>query len=199
MLDDKFEEDRERLIADYDQQLAAFEGNEEAQAEIRAKRADEEKKLEAENLKRQKALDAEARKAQRNAAIRDKAFAIFEIALIMGTNIEEARTVSVGVFTFGQMFYLFNCRSFDLSMRAVGYFSNLWVWIGSALMIAFHVMFTYLPPMNVLFHSHPMDAEGWIKCIAVGIVIFTMIGLEKKLRYRHKLKKRNQDYKFYSL
>lgn len=117
------------------------------------------------------------------------AFAIFEVALIMGTNIEEARTVSVGVFTFGQMFYLFNCRSFDSSMRAVGYFSNLWVWIGSALMIAFHVMFTYLPPMNVLFHSHPIDAVGWIKCIAVGLVIFTVIGLEKKLRNSYSPKK----------
>ncbi|MBN1688063.1 MAG: cation-transporting P-type ATPase [Candidatus Omnitrophica bacterium] len=111
------------------------------------------------------------------------AFGIYELALLMGANLQEARTVSVGVFTFGQMFYLFNCRSFDLSMRAVGYFSNPWVWIGSGLMILFHVLFTYLRPMNALFHSHPMGLAGWLKCIAVGLVVFSVVGIEKKIRY----------------
>ena len=105
----------------------------------------------------------------------------------MGANLEEARTVSVGVFTFGQLFYLFNCRSFDLPMKAIGYFSNPWIWIGVALMIGFHALFTYAPFMNVLFHSHPMDMIGWFKCLAVGLVIYGVIGLEKKIRHRRTL------------
>ena len=48
------------------------------------------------------------------------AFGLFEYGLQTGQSVEEARTVAVNVFVFGEMFYLFNCRSLTAPSWRVG-------------------------------------------------------------------------------
>ena len=67
-----------------------------------------------------------------------------------------------------EIFYLFNCRSLNDSLRSLGFFSNPWVLWGAAAMIAAQLLFTYAPFMNRLFHTAPIAAEAWLHILAVG-------------------------------
>ncbi len=109
------------------------------------------------------------------------AFGLFEWELSHGESLVTARTVAVNVFVFGEIFYLFNCRSLRYSMFHVGVFSNLWVIFGVCSMILLQLLFTYWPPMQRLFGTAAIGYDEWLLIIGVGIVIYVTVGLEKLL------------------
>ena len=112
-------------------------------------------------------------------------FGLFEWALFRGASEAEARTIAVNVFAVGQTFYLLNCRSLRYSMFRLGLFSNPWIWGGITAMMMAQLLFTYLPLMNQLFHTAPIDITEWMSILAVGLVIYLVIGAEKTLRQYH--------------
>jgi Ca2+-transporting ATPase len=114
-------------------------------------------------------------------------FGLFQWELAQGENLAKARTVAVNVFVFGELFYLFNCRSLEYSMFHVGAFSNRWVLGGVSTMTLLQLLFTYWPPMNQWFGSAPIGREEWWLILAVGIGIYAVIGLEKWLGRRFRL------------
>jgi magnesium-transporting ATPase (P-type) len=111
-------------------------------------------------------------------------FGLFEWALYHGASVAEARTIAVNVFAVGQSFYLLNCRSLRFSMFRLGLFSNPWIWAGIVAMIGAQLAFTYLPVMNWLFHTAPIGWMDWLHIVAVGLVIYLVIGVEKAWRLR---------------
>ncbi len=111
-------------------------------------------------------------------------FGLFEWALYQGASEAEARTIAVNVFAVGQSFYLLNCRSLRFSMFRLGLFSNPWIWGGIAAMTAAQLLFTYAPMMNHLFHTSPIDLMDWLHILVVGLVIYLVVGMEKKFRRR---------------
>jgi magnesium-transporting ATPase (P-type) len=112
------------------------------------------------------------------------AFGLFEWALSQGLSEDAARTIAVNVFVFGELFYLFNCRSLTRSMFAVGLFSNRWLLAGVAIMIVLQLAFTYVPLMNTIFHSAPIDPVWWLPILAVGLAIHLIVEGEKWLHRR---------------
>jgi magnesium-transporting ATPase (P-type) len=110
------------------------------------------------------------------------AFGLFEWALHHGASQEQARTVAVNVFAVGQSFYLLNCRSLRWSIFRIGVFSNPWVWAGIGAMALVQLAFTYLPVMNRLFHTEPIGAGYWLPILGIGLVIYLVMGLEKRWR-----------------
>jgi cation-transporting ATPase F len=112
------------------------------------------------------------------------AFGLFEWALLHGRSLEAARTVAVNMFVFGELFYLFNCRSLRYSMFTLGVFSNHWLVFGVTVMICLQVLFTYAPTMNHLFGTAPMDAIEWAWVLGGGLAIYLVVGTEKWLRCR---------------
>ncbi len=112
------------------------------------------------------------------------AFGLFEWELMQGARVAEARTVAVNVFVMVEMFYLFNCRSLTKSMFHIGVFSNLWVFGGVGVMVILQGLFTYLPAMNRMFHSVPIGLDAWVRILAVGLIAFFVVGLEKWIRLR---------------
>lgn len=112
------------------------------------------------------------------------AYVLFNWALSQGESIETARTLAVNMFVFGEIFYLFNCRSLRLSPFKLGFFSNSWLLIGASLMVALQLAFTYLPTMNTLFGSAPMSLNQWLAVLLGGLTVFTLIELEKYYRIR---------------
>ena len=112
------------------------------------------------------------------------AFGLFEWTLLHGKSLETARTVAVNMFVFGELFYLFNCRSLRYSMFTLGVFSNRWLVLGVAVMVLLQVMFTYAPAMNHLFGTAPMDMTEWAWVLTGGVVIYMVVGTEKWLRRR---------------
>jgi Ca2+-transporting ATPase len=112
------------------------------------------------------------------------AFGLFEWELSHGESEAAARTVAVNVFVFGEMFYLFNCRSLTMSMFEIGLFSNRWLLTGVGMMATLQIFFTYLPVMNRTFSSEPIGMTEWGLILGTGTLIYLAVGWEKWLRRR---------------
>jgi len=112
------------------------------------------------------------------------AFGLFEWTLLQGKDIATARTVAVNMFVFGELFYLFNCRSLRYSMFTLGVFSNRWLVLGVTGMTLLQLLFTYSPAMHRLFGTAPIGIAEWTWVLAGGLVIYAVVGGEKFLRYR---------------
>jgi len=112
------------------------------------------------------------------------AFGLFELGLWRGRSIETARTCAVNVFVFGELFYLFNCRSLRHSPFSLGFFSNRPLLLGAGLMIVLQLLFTYLPVMQAAFGSQGLDAVEWLLIVGGASVTYAVIELEKWLRRR---------------
>lgn len=111
-------------------------------------------------------------------------FLQFEIALLNGHSSEYARTIAVNVFVFGEMFFLFNCRSLTNSMLSVGLFSNRWALGGVVIMTILQLLFVYAPPMQAIFKTTSLDLHDWSYVLLSSLIIYFIIGVEKWLRKR---------------
>ena len=109
------------------------------------------------------------------------AFGLFEWELSHGEPLEAARCAAANVFVFGELIYLFNCRSLSYSMFHVGVFSNWWVIFGVVSMTLLQMLFTYWPPIQALFGTAPIGYDEWLLILGVGLVIYISVGLEKLL------------------
>ena len=107
------------------------------------------------------------------------AFGFFEWAQHLGLSDAAARTVAVNTIVVVEVGYLFACRSLRLSIVEVGLLRNPWTFAGAALMIVAQLAFTYLPVMNRLFHSAPIEAWWWGVMSAVGASVFVAAELKK--------------------
>jgi len=111
------------------------------------------------------------------------AFGLFNVELLLkGGDVELARTLAVNVFVFGEMFYLFNCRSITNSMWSLGVFSNKWLIAGVAMMTLLQLVYTYTPLFNRIFESRPMGISEWAMVIGNSTLIYIIVGFEKYLR-----------------
>jgi len=109
-------------------------------------------------------------------------FGLFLWEVRQGAEVAEARTVAVNMLVMGELFYLFNCRSLTRSMFALGVFSNPWAILGSLSMIGLQLLFTYSTVMNQLFHSAPISVDAWLRIVVIGLSVYVIIGLEKRVR-----------------
>ena len=107
------------------------------------------------------------------------AFGLFQWELMHGESLQAARTVAVNVFVFGQLMYLFNCRSLRYSMFYVGVFSNPKLLFGVVCMSVLQLLFTYWQPMQIAFDTAPIGVEEWLLISVVSLSIYSIIGLEK--------------------
>ena len=119
-------------------------------------------------------------------------YGLFRYERSLGASLEEARTVAVNVFVAGELFYMFNCRSFTRSMFSIGLFSNPWVIFGALAMIALQGLYTYTPFMNAIFQSAPIPAESWWRVVLVGLVVYIVVGVEKQITNRLRGTKRQE-------
>lgn len=107
---------------------------------------------------------------------------IFFGAQRMGDTVEEARTMVVNMLVIAEIFYLFNVRylhmrSFSFS-GARGTPAVLWA-VGTA--IVAQLAFTYAPPLQEIFHSHPLSIRDGLVLIAIGAAMFVVLEGEKAL------------------
>lgn len=111
-------------------------------------------------------------------------FGLFDWALRSGYSLEEARTVAVNVFVFGEIFYLFNCRSLTAPSWRVSLRTNHFVLGGVGLMLALQLLYTYLPAMNTLFGAAPISLTAWAWIIGAGFGVHVVVEIEKAIRRR---------------
>ena len=115
-------------------------------------------------------------------------FGLFEWQLRQGSSLAVARTCASNVFVFGELFYLFNCRSLKLSIFKIGLFSNRWLLWGVGIMVGLQLLFTYLPIMHIAFGTSSIGLQEWIPIIGASFMVYIIIEMEKWIRKRHKSK-----------
>ncbi len=111
-------------------------------------------------------------------------FGLFELAQETGQSLEEARTIAANVLVFGEMLYLFNCRSLTLPSWRVSLRTNHLLFGGVGLMLALQLMFTYMPGMNQLFGTAPISLDSWGWIIASAFAVHVVVEIEKAVRRR---------------
>ncbi|MEW6678790.1 MAG: cation-transporting P-type ATPase [Pseudomonadota bacterium] len=109
------------------------------------------------------------------------AFGLFQWKLAEGGSLDAARTMAVNVFVAAETFYLFNCRSMTQPVWRLPWMGNPWIWFGVASMALLQLGFTYLPEMQRVFHSTPMDGFDWLLIVSVGLTVALLVSLEKWL------------------
>jgi len=100
-----------------------------------------------------------------------------------GASEAAARTAVINVIVLVEIGYLFSCRSLKHSIFAIGLFTNWWAIAGSLTMLGAQLLFTYAPVMNKLFHTAPINAESWLRIVAVAATAFIAVELEKWIRF----------------
>jgi len=107
-------------------------------------------------------------------------FALYFWETMQGASIELSRTVVVNMLVMGQIVYLFNCRYLSASvMSRAGLFGNRLILISVGVLLILQLAFTYLPLMQQLFGTTELDASTWVRIIAVSLLLFLVIELEK--------------------
>ncbi|MEV4488491.1 HAD-IC family P-type ATPase [Micromonospora coxensis] len=105
---------------------------------------------------------------------------LFEWELDSGADLAEARTAAVNLFVTVQAFYLFSCRSLTRSPWRLGLFGNRWL-IGGVLVQALgQLALTYLPVMNTLFRTAPIDLGAWLRILGIAVVVSAVVALDKR-------------------
>ncbi len=100
--------------------------------------------------------------------------------------VSKAQTIGVTFVIMFQIFYMINCRSLNDSVHKIGFFTNKTVFMGIGVVLVLQVLFIYLPFMQKVFKTSPLDMHGLLISTLVGFAIFPIIGLEKWLRSRYK-------------
>jgi magnesium-transporting ATPase (P-type) len=98
-----------------------------------------------------------------------------------GADLEYARTVAVNTLVLCELFYLLNCRQIIQPALTKEFFGNRIVFYVILILIFFQLVFTYLPVMNFLFMSVPLDIMGWSLPLLSGLLIFAMVEIEKAI------------------
>jgi len=114
---------------------------------------------------------------------------LFHYELNLGVEKDYARTVTTTTIVVIQAFYLLNCRSLLKTNIEIGFFSNPWIFAGIGLMMAFQILFIYVPIMNIFFHTLPLTLMSWVRILGAGALVYTIIGIEKYFRRKSKKKK----------
>ncbi|PZO13814.1 MAG: carbonate dehydratase [Burkholderiales bacterium] len=107
-------------------------------------------------------------------------FFVFNWQLARGGSLEMARTAVINMMVVGEVFYLFNVRSFTATAftRDTLLGNPVAVWT-SAITLVLQLLLTYAPPMQKLFGTAALDAPTWGVIGALAAAMFVAVEAEK--------------------
>lgn len=94
-------------------------------------------------------------------------------------DLSQAQTIAVTTLMLFQIFFLFHCRSSTRSIFKTPFFSNPSLLFGVAIVLLAQLAFTYVPFMNTLFHSSPLNLQAWVISLVAACALFSLITLKK--------------------
>lgn len=92
-----------------------------------------------------------------------------------------ATTVTLNTIVFGQMFHLFNCRSELGFAFDKNFFENKMLFILVGLTVLLQLFITYVPFMNELLVTEPLDFMYWLIPTGLGLAVFIIVEIEKAI------------------
>jgi magnesium-transporting ATPase (P-type) len=96
-----------------------------------------------------------------------------------GYSEEVVRTVTLQTIVLCQAFHLFNSRSIRQAAYALDFLGNRAIFAVCGLMVILQLAVVYLPFMNAVFGTVPLEAEYWLAPILLGVVVFLVVEIEK--------------------
>lgn len=109
-------------------------------------------------------------------------FGLFLHASTGDASMDYARTVAVNTLVVCQIFYLVSARFVRRPALAAGLMrGNPWVPGSIAAIVALQLLFTYAPPLQLLFGSEALAPADWLPILGAGVVVFLLVELEKWL------------------
>jgi magnesium-transporting ATPase (P-type) len=110
-------------------------------------------------------------------------FAVFFWALKRGEEIQHAQTFAVNAMVGLEIAYLFSVRlrhSAPFDFRAIRLTRALLIGVGA--IVVLQILFTYLPPLEILYDTRPIDWPdmGVAALAAIGLIV--ILELEKAIR-----------------
>ncbi len=112
-------------------------------------------------------------------------FGLFVHAQAGGQSLEQARTVAVNMLVVFEVVYLLNCRYVLASvLNASGLFGSRAVLIAIAIVLVLQLLFTYAPPMHLLFASAALGWRSWLWIVLAAVSAFALVELEKAWQRR---------------
>lgn len=112
-------------------------------------------------------------------------FGLFLLERNGGSDIDTARTIAVNTLVVMEVFYLLNSRYLTRSVLSrEGLLGNRFALYAIAAVMLFQLLFTYLPIMQLFFHTSAIGLLAWGKILIVGLILFLVVELEKKLLHR---------------
>jgi magnesium-transporting ATPase (P-type) len=114
-------------------------------------------------------------------------FGIYQYALDRGYSLELARTIALNTLVVMEIFHLFfirNIYSTSLTWRAVRGTKVVWSVVVIITVAQFSI--TYLPPLQAIFATVAIPFMDGLLVVAIGVVLFTIIEIEKQMRLAFK-------------
>ncbi len=97
-----------------------------------------------------------------------------------GASDELARTAAVNMITIGQVFYLLNSRYLlDSSLSVTAHLGNKYLPMGIGAVVVLQLLFTYAPPLQVMFGNEAIPLRVWPWLFAGGLAFFFVVEAEK--------------------
>jgi magnesium-transporting ATPase (P-type) len=99
-----------------------------------------------------------------------------QVPLVGGTDpvYIKATAMTLAAIVFSQIGAVFNCRTEKQSVFRIGLFSNKQVNVGILAEILLIVALVYLPPLQTVFHTGPLDLADWLLlCVWPPLILLT--------------------------
>ena len=97
-----------------------------------------------------------------------------------GASDQLARTAAVNAITIGQVFYLLNSRYLlNSSISFMAHLGNKYLFYGIGTVIVLQLLFTYAPPLQVMFGNEAIPFRVWPWLILGGLLFFLIVEVEK--------------------
>jgi cation-transporting ATPase F len=110
---------------------------------------------------------------------------LFEWEQAHGAGLAEARTAALNLFVVVEAFYLFSCRSLSRSVWRIGVFTNRWIIVGVFAQALGQIAITYLPAMNAVFATAPINADAWMRIFVIAAAASVAVAIDKRIRFRN--------------
>ena len=96
-----------------------------------------------------------------------------------GISEEYVKTITLQTIVFTQLFHLFNSRSIRQPAFNRDFFSNKSVFVVALVLIALQMSISYIPFMNEVFETAPINFADWKYPLGLGLIIFFVVEIEK--------------------
>jgi Ca2+-transporting ATPase len=94
------------------------------------------------------------------------------------------QTLVFTVLTFSQLVHALVIRSFQESLFSLGIFTNRALLLTVLLTIVLQLLVIYVPFLNIVFHTTPLDATELLVCFCLPLVVLVAVESEKWLLRR---------------